>query len=120
MSLAGRDEFEEARSNLKEAVQLFFEAAIVRDATTLRSEIFITRLEVAVGRLRRFPAAKSVNSSNSTASSKFRQRGSHVIMQRRRETRRIRCPCNALRSSRSARSQHHPPVRPVPVFVREN
>lgn len=41
---------EEARSNLQEALELFFETADpaeVRDR--LRSEVYVTRLEVAVG-----------------------------------------------------------------------
>lgn len=44
------DTVEEARTNLKEALELFFETASrqeVRDR--LHSEVFITRLEVAVG-----------------------------------------------------------------------
>ena len=41
---------EEARSNLAEALQLFFEAADRAEvATRLHGDIFITQLEIAVG-----------------------------------------------------------------------
>lgn len=41
---------EEARNNLQEAVELFMESADPKEiATRLRSEVFITRLEIAVG-----------------------------------------------------------------------
>jgi predicted RNase H-like HicB family nuclease len=41
---------EEARANLKEAVELFFETASATEVQgRLRSDVFITRLEVAVG-----------------------------------------------------------------------
>lgn len=41
---------EEARSNLVEAIELFFEVAAPSEiAARLKSEIFITRLEVSVG-----------------------------------------------------------------------
>ena len=44
------DTVEQARSNLKEALELFFETASeqeVRDR--LHSEVFVTRVEIAVG-----------------------------------------------------------------------
>lgn len=41
---------EEARTNLIEAIELFFEAADPSEiALRLKSEVFITRLEVSVG-----------------------------------------------------------------------
>ncbi len=41
---------EEASANLKEAVELFFEAASSREvAQRLHGEVFVTRLEVAIG-----------------------------------------------------------------------
>ena len=41
---------EEARSNLKEAIELFFEAASEQEVRErLHDEVFITRLEVAIG-----------------------------------------------------------------------
>ena len=41
---------EEARNNLVEAVELFFETADQTEVRArLRSEVFVTRLEVAVG-----------------------------------------------------------------------
>jgi predicted RNase H-like HicB family nuclease len=41
---------EEARTNLKEALELFFETASLQEIKDrLHSEIFVTRLEVAVG-----------------------------------------------------------------------
>jgi predicted RNase H-like HicB family nuclease len=41
---------EEARNNLIEAIELFFEAADPSEISArLKSEVFITRLEVAVG-----------------------------------------------------------------------
>jgi len=41
---------EEASTNLKEAVELFFETASSREVTQrLHGEIFVTRLEVAIG-----------------------------------------------------------------------
>lgn len=41
---------EEAKNNLIEAIELFFEAADPSEISTrLKSEIFITRLEVTVG-----------------------------------------------------------------------
>ena len=41
---------EEARANLQEAVELFFESASATEVQgRLRSDVFITRLEVAVG-----------------------------------------------------------------------
>ncbi|HYX68811.1 MAG TPA: type II toxin-antitoxin system HicB family antitoxin [Terriglobales bacterium] len=41
---------EEARKNLQEAVELFFETAAPSEVRSrLHSEIFVTRLEVAVG-----------------------------------------------------------------------
>lgn len=44
------DSIEEARNNLKEAVELFFEAAHPNEiAERLNSEIYITPLEVTVG-----------------------------------------------------------------------
>ena len=44
------DSVEEARSNLKEAVELFFETAHANEiAERLNSEIYITPLEVTVG-----------------------------------------------------------------------
>ena len=40
----------QARDNLKEALDLFFEAASSSEiATRLRSEVYVTRVEVAVG-----------------------------------------------------------------------
>ena len=44
------DSIEEARKNLQEAVELFFEAADPSEIESrLHSEVFVTRLEVAVG-----------------------------------------------------------------------
>ncbi len=44
------DSIEEAQANLKEALELFFETADSTEVKSrLHSEIFITRLEVAVG-----------------------------------------------------------------------
>jgi predicted RNase H-like HicB family nuclease len=44
------DTVEEARGNLAEAVELFFETADPSEVQSrLRSEIFVTRVEVAVG-----------------------------------------------------------------------
>lgn len=44
------DTVEEASSNLKEAVELFFESASSKEISQrLHEEIFITRLEVAIG-----------------------------------------------------------------------
>lgn len=44
------DTVEEARQNLVEAIELFFEAADPSEiASRLKSEVFITRLEVSVG-----------------------------------------------------------------------
>lgn len=41
---------EEARANLKEALELFFETASSREIKDrLHGEVFVTRLEVAVG-----------------------------------------------------------------------
>jgi predicted RNase H-like HicB family nuclease len=41
---------EEARRNLKEAIELFFEAASEQEVRErLHDEVFITRLEVAIG-----------------------------------------------------------------------
>jgi len=44
------DTIEEARANLKEALELFFETASPEEiCSRLPSEVYITRLEVAVG-----------------------------------------------------------------------
>lgn len=44
------DTVEEARRNLKEALELFFEAASPEEIRQrLHNEVFITRLEIAVG-----------------------------------------------------------------------
>ena len=44
------DSVEEAKQNLKEAVELFFEHASAEEVgNRLHSEVFITRLEVSVG-----------------------------------------------------------------------
>jgi len=44
------DTVEEARLNLIEAVELFFETAAPSEVQNrLRSEVFVTRLEIAVG-----------------------------------------------------------------------
>jgi predicted RNase H-like HicB family nuclease len=44
------DTVEEARENLREALQLFYETADPTEiAERLRGEVFITRLEIAVG-----------------------------------------------------------------------
>ena len=44
------DTVEEASNNLKEAVELFFESASSKEISQrLHEEIFITRLEVAIG-----------------------------------------------------------------------
>lgn len=44
------DTIEEARSNLQEALELFFETADPAEVTArMHLEIFVTRLEVAVG-----------------------------------------------------------------------
>lgn len=44
------DTVEEARVNLIEAIELFFEAADPSEiANRLKSEVFITRLEVSIG-----------------------------------------------------------------------
>jgi predicted RNase H-like HicB family nuclease len=44
------DSVEEARDNLREALELFFEAASSSEiATRLHNEIFVTRLEIVVG-----------------------------------------------------------------------
>lgn len=44
------DSIEEARENLREAVELFFEAASPEEIRQrLHEEVYITRLEVAVG-----------------------------------------------------------------------
>lgn len=44
------DTVEEARRNLAEAIELFFEVAHPTEITNrLHSEVFITRMEVAVG-----------------------------------------------------------------------
>ena len=41
---------EEARKNLKEAIELFFETASLKEIRErLHDEVFVTRLEVAVG-----------------------------------------------------------------------
>lgn len=44
------DTVEEARENLREALELFFEAASPQEIKTrLHEEVYITRVEVAVG-----------------------------------------------------------------------
>lgn len=44
------DTIEEARDNLREAIELFFETASAEEIQTrLHEEVYITRLEVAVG-----------------------------------------------------------------------
>jgi len=44
------DTVEEARANLREALELFFETASADEATRrLSSEVYVTQLEVAVG-----------------------------------------------------------------------
>ena len=44
------DTIEEARANLREAVELFFETASPKEVKArLHEEVYITRLEVAVG-----------------------------------------------------------------------
>ncbi|MEK9137168.1 MAG: type II toxin-antitoxin system HicB family antitoxin [Bacteroidota bacterium] len=44
------DTVEEARKNLKEALELFFETASEEEVRErLHSEVFVTRLEIAVG-----------------------------------------------------------------------
>jgi predicted RNase H-like HicB family nuclease len=44
------DTVEEARENLREAVELFFESADPAEASSrLHSKIFVTQLEIAVG-----------------------------------------------------------------------
>ncbi len=44
------DTVEEASSNLKEAVELFFESASVKEISErLHEEVFVTRMEVAIG-----------------------------------------------------------------------
>ena len=44
------DTIEEARSNLREAVELFFEAASPNEIQTrLHEEVYVTQLEVSVG-----------------------------------------------------------------------
>lgn len=44
------DTVEEASSNLKEAIELFFESASNQEITNrLHEEVFVTRLEVAIG-----------------------------------------------------------------------
>ena len=44
------DSIEEARKNLQEAVELFFETADPSEVKNrLHSEVFVTRLEIAVG-----------------------------------------------------------------------
>lgn len=44
------DSVEQARANLREAVELFFECASQEEITTrLRTEVYITQLEVTVG-----------------------------------------------------------------------
>ena len=44
------DTIEEARNNLREAVQLFFEAAPPNEVQTrLHEEVYVTQLEVSVG-----------------------------------------------------------------------
>ena len=44
------DTIEEARNNLREAVQLFFEAASPNEIQTrLHEEVYVTQLEVSVG-----------------------------------------------------------------------
>lgn len=44
------DTVEEARENLREAVELFFETASSKEIQKrLRDEVYVTRLEVAVG-----------------------------------------------------------------------
>jgi len=44
------DTVEEARTNLKEAIELFFETASPQEIRErLHDEIFVTRLEIAVG-----------------------------------------------------------------------
>ena len=44
------DSVEEAKSNLKEAVELFFEHASETEVSKrLHEEVFVTRLEVAIG-----------------------------------------------------------------------
>ena len=41
---------EEASSNLKEAIELFFESASAKEISQrLHEEVFVTRLEVAIG-----------------------------------------------------------------------
>ena len=44
------DTIEEARENLREALELFFEAASPKEIQTrLHNEVYVTRVEVAVG-----------------------------------------------------------------------
>ena len=44
------DSVDEARNNLREALELFFEAASVAEVQErLHDEVYVTRLEVAVG-----------------------------------------------------------------------
>ena len=44
------ESIEEARKNLQEAIELFFEAASPEEVTQrLHEEVYVTRLEIAVG-----------------------------------------------------------------------
>lgn len=75
---------ERARDNLIEAVELFFETASPSEVSRrLRSEVYITPIEVRVAQAARPVGQGRVAILPAHGFSKVRQRGSHAVMPRR-------------------------------------
>jgi predicted RNase H-like HicB family nuclease len=74
---------EEARVNLREALELFLETASAEEIEErLREEVYVTRLEVAVGRLRVLSGHEACEILARHGFTEVRWRRSHIVMQR--------------------------------------
>ena len=87
------DTVEEAKKNLREAVELFFECASPQEiADRLSTESFVSSLEVNVPRLPVLSGAEVCRILEENEFVQVRQKGSHVIMQLRTASSTITVP----------------------------
>ncbi len=102
---------EQARDNLREALELFFESASPDEVTQrLHEEVFVTRVEVAIGRVLSGHEVCVILKRHGFV--EVRQRSSHIVMQKKLPSTTITVPVpNHPQASHRHASVHHSSVR---------
>ena len=78
------DTVDQARANLREALELFFETASDAEiAERFHGEVYVTQVEVLLGRVKPLSGTDICALLRAHGFLEFRRRGSHIVMQKR-------------------------------------